>query len=428
MKKHVRKGQQGLRPWAFVWALFCSTTGAMADPTVLRTIVNHMGSDTVVTDAQYSKYFREGIADRGVAAVVSAGQFFINGFAIPGTESEFKAKFSQGYQVNKTPWLFQEAGAWRGGIKGERAFSTYADAALATAVAIPAGLEVQLLDTNYDGFADRIETRYLEALIVGSLSRDGSGWVKVDRGQLDPLLTPSTRDGRPFDGSHFTADSGDLIRQDLFDSGIHQGDVGLVWFAPEGWRIERAKEIHGTFAGGADHQFYQIDQVKFQDAMRFSRDNLIISNRPGEFSNAQQYFGLTKGFRDWSVSLWIVPTSGYPATTGAPIGFTTGRQAPDFLGRAIELAQKKLAAVTVSADGRGLAAGTLWTTQVAHDELSDAIDRAKVALSRGGASNLLDYQVYLLFLTLHGATDDIGARFAGYQAQGFDPQVRTAGL
>jgi hypothetical protein len=397
-----------------------------AKGTLIKTIVISMGEDTTVTDSQYSKYFKEGTAEDGVKAIIAAGKFFINGYAIPATEAECTDEYPNGYTVNKSAWLYKSGDSWNGGMSamnGIKAYDSYAEAALAVATAIPAGLEVKLYDTNNDGYADLIETQYLEGLIVNKITDNGDGTYSVDCGALDSSITYSTNDGRAFDGTHFTPTSGDVIKEANFDTTIKEGDIALFWYGTDGWAMERAKEINGVFVDGADHSYYQIDDVKYQDAMRFSRDGVIISNRPGEFVNAQKYFGFNNNVEGLKVSLWLVPTTDYPETKGAPIGFTTNENAETFLTKAIAIAQAKLESVVVSTDGKDLAAGTNWTTQAAYDELSAAITRAKAELDSKESSALLNYQVYLLYLTLNGTSNDIGAAFGGYKYTGFDNQI-----
>ena len=82
----------------------------------------------------------------------------------------------------------------------------------------------------------------------------------------------------------------------------------LFMYTPDGWIINRAKEIKGNLVDGEDHKYYKIGENKFQDAMRFSRDNIIISNRCGEYLNAHKYFGFlnkNNGEDNCDVSLWF---------------------------------------------------------------------------------------------------------------------------
>ena len=416
--------------WTFsVWIIvlliagFDNTASAetQAKETLLKTIVNNMGEDETVTNAQYSKYFKEGTAEDGVKAIIAAGKFIINGYAIPATETACTDEYPDGYSVNKTAWLYKSGDSWHGGINGEKTYDSYAAASLAVATALPAGLEVKLYDTNNDGYTDLIETQYQEALIVGKITHNGDETYSVARGALDSAITYSITDGKAFDSSRFTSISGDVIKN--FDTTIKEGDIALFWYGTDGWVMDRAKEVNGVFVDGADHNYYQIDTVKYQDAMRFSRDNVIISNRPGEFANTQKYFGLNNNDKRLRVSLWLVPTTNYPETKGAPIGFTTNENAGTFLTKAIAIAQANLESVVISTDGTDMAAGTKWTTQAAYDELSAAITRAKAALDSKESSALLDYQVYLLYLTLNGSSRDIGAVYGGYKYTGFNNQI-----
>jgi hypothetical protein len=391
-------------------------------------IVNNMGEDTTVINDQYSKYFKEDTAVDGVKAIIAAGKFIMNGYAIPATEAECAAKYPDGYTVNETAWLYKSGDGWIGGKPGggpPKIPGSYDAAALATATGLPAGLEVRLYDTNKDGYTDLIETHYLEALIASKITDNGDGTYSVDRGELDSSITYSTNDGNPFDGSHFTSTSREVIKKANFDTTIKEGNIALFWYGPDGWVMQRALEINGIFVDGSDHNYYQMDEVKYQDAMQFSRDNVIISNRPGEFANAHNYFGFNNNSEGLKVSLWLVPTTNYPETTGAPIGFTSNEYEGIFLAKAIAAAKVKLGSVVVSTDGTDVALGIKWTTPAVYDELREAITRAETAQASGASLGSLDYQGYLLYLTLNGSLLDIGARFAGYYYVGFDKQIKT---
>lgn len=399
-----------------------NTANAAAKKVLLKTIVIDMGEDTTVINNQYSKYFKENSAERGVKKVISTGKYFINNQAIPATAIDCAAKYPSGYLVNRKPWLYKDGNKWHGGINGEKSFDSYDAAALAVATSIPAGLEIKLYDTNNDGYTDLIKTQYMEALIVNTISHNKDGEYKINRGEIDSSINYASTDGRPFDSTHFTSSSNNIIKKSNFDPDIKEGNIALFWYDINGWKIKKAKEINGFFIAGADHKYYQINDVKYQDAMRFSRDDVIISNRPGEFANAQKYFKFINNGK-FKVSLWLVPTTNYPESKGAPIGFTTDKNAGIFLKKAIFIAQTKLDSVIISKDAADLAKGTRWTTPAAYNELSTAIARAQTVLNSEKSPMLLDYQVYLLYLTLNGTNNDIGATFGGYKYTGFDKKI-----
>lgn len=403
------------------------TGGAGGHRTLLKAIVLGMGSEgSSVIDARYDPYFRQGTAKAGVPAVIAAGKFLVNGDAIPATEAEFAAKHPEGYQVNRVRWLYhdRDKAAWAGGYKGGKSAASYQAAALAVATGIVAGLEVRLYDTDRDGYADLIEADYKEGVTVERIARHGDGTYSVHRGDIG-TANRTASEGRVFDGPHFTATSGERIKPENFDTAIAAGDVALFWYGPNGWVMQRAREVNGIFVDGSDHRSYTIDGTAYGDAMRFSRDNLPISNRPGEYANAQKYFGLNDNHEGLNASLWLVPTSD-PHAQGAPVGITSNASARDFLDKALVIARQRLASVAVSSDGKDVPAGRKWVTQATYAQLHDAIARGHAALADAASlPALLDYQVYLLYLTLNGSQDDIGARFGGFDYPGFDSEIRA---
>jgi hypothetical protein len=407
-----------------------SSASANTDGKLVRAIVLSMGTDSsTVSNAQYDKYFKQGSAASGVAAIIAAGKFSINGFAIPGTEKDYTLRYPKGYLVNQVPWLYYDASnaTWKGGYKGQTTAATYAAAALATATGIVAGLEARLYDTDNDGYVDRIEADFKEGVIVDQITKNPDETYSVYRGDID-TKNKTANEGRAFDGPNFTAASGAKIKAANFDSTIAAGNIALFWYGTDGWVMTRAKEVNGIFVDGADHRTYNISGKMYGDAMRFSRDNIFISNRPGEFVNAQKYFGLNNNRKDLKISLWLVPTTN-PDAQGAPVGLTSNSSAKAFLAKAISTADARLANVTISADGKDVPRTKSWVTRDVYAQLDDAIKRANAALaSTTSSSALLDYQIYLLYLTLNGGASDIGARFAGFNYSGFEHQIKAGTL
>ena len=96
------------------------------------------------------------------------------------------------------------------------------------------------------------------------------------------------------------------------------------------------------------------------------------------------------------------------------------------LGKAIAIARARLASVTVSADGKDVPASRKWTRQAPHAQLDQAIKRAAAAVASDTSFPAqLDYQIYLLYLTLNGSANDIGAKFGGFDYTGFENEIRA---
>jgi len=409
--------------WAFVTGAAAATNQGSPEPkTLIQAIVLGMGRDApVVTDARYDPYFKGHSAAAGIPAVIAAGRFYINGLVLPSSEAAYAKQTPDGYLVNQVRWLYRDATgtAWRGGYKGQKTVGSYAEAALAVATGIVPGLEVRLYDSDGDGLADLVEADYKEGVQVERVTHRNDDSYSVERGDIDTLKRTG-QEGRVFDAQHFSGASGERIDARNFDKTIGSGDIALFWYGPDGWVMQRAKEARGVFIDGTDHRSYNIGGTSYADAMRFSRDNLFISNRPGEYANALMYFGLNGNAEGLASSLWLVPTTD-PKAQGAPVGISSGASAHRLLAKAVAVAKNKLSSVAVSRDGRDVPAKALWALAADHDQVSQAISRAEEALaSASSPPALLDYQIYLLYLTLHGSDSDIGARFGGYRYAGFE--------
>jgi len=392
---------------------------------LLKAIVLNMGGEGAsVVNARYNRYFRQHSAAAGVSAIIEAGKFFINGYAIPATAHDFLRQTPAGYLVNQVPWLTYDAAtkSWKGGYKAQGAAAQYEAAALAVATGIVAGLEVRLYDTDHDGYTDLVDVDFLEGLIVSRITTASDGSYRLDRGDID-VAKKTAGEGAVFDGKHFTGDSGEVIKASNFDPSLSKGDIALFWYGAGGWVVKRARQVEGVFVDGADHVSYTIGGAAYGDAMRFSRDNLFISNRPGEFANAHKYFGFNNNREGWAVSLWLAPTTD-AATPGAPVGMTSGEHGHAFLVKAIAIARTRLAGVVASRDGSDVSATRNWVTPQAYKMLQAAIARANSVADANSAGPQADYQVYLLYLNLKGSAADIGARYAGFNYTGFDNEIR----
>ncbi|KAJ5716753.1 hypothetical protein N7488_002399 [Penicillium malachiteum] len=413
----------------------CGTAypGSQIDGTLLRAVVLDMGTDAAnITAAQYEKYFKQGSALKGVESVIADSQFYINLWAIPGTESAFNDVsecVSDGYLVNQVAWLYYNSttASWWGGYEAETEASIYNAAALSVVTNLVAGLEVRFWDTKGDGYTDLIDADYVEGVTVDTITQNANGTYSVYRGNID-VTDKTTAEGRTFDADLFNG-TGPVIPSDSFNTTLASGDVALFWYGVNGWAIKRAQPVVGLFIDGADHTSYDIGGVTYDDAMRFSRDNLFISNRPGEFTDAQKFFKLTNdSAAGLNVTLWLVPTTN-TTEFGAPVGMTSDGNSRTFLAKAIAQAQAELANVTISTDGSDVSSTQEWVTQGNYTELENAIARANLALSLSNSSSfLLDYQTYILYLNLYGSSDDIGAEYADFSYTGFEneEQLGTA--
>ncbi|MCD8129229.1 MAG: hypothetical protein LUD54_06590 [Oscillospiraceae bacterium] len=390
-----------------------------AETVLLQSVVANMGEDSTIDDSKYDGLYEEASAEDGIKAIIAAGEFYINGFAFPATAEAA----ADGFLVNQSTWLSAAEYA------DEEAYLAAAYTSVLNKGNNPymqaAGTEYLLYDTDADGYADRIEMLYLEGIIVANYTDNGNGTYSIDRGEFpDGLAVTGDKDGRTHDADHFAAgQEGYEVKAENFDAEIQPGDVVLFSYTPDGWVLQRAIPVTGLFTNGADHDSYEIDGVSYEDAMKFSRDNIIVSNRNGEFTNAQKYFGFMNNTDGLTVTLWIAPTVG--ETVGAPVGMTSDGNSDTYLEHAIVWAQTRLDAVEVSEDGSELAAGTSYVLQAVHDELADVIASAQEVLESGCYDCIKDFQVYRLYLCLNGTGDDIGASFAGFSYTGFEDSIQT---
>ena len=332
---------------------------------------------------------------------------------------------TDGYLVNQVPWLYYNTttATYYGGYQGETEAEDYSAAALQVATSIVAGLEARFWDTNGDGFTDLIDVDYLEGVTVETVTRNLNGTYSVYRGNID-IANKTPNEGTIFDNDLFNG-SGPFIPEANFDANITSGTVALFWYGSNGWAMKGAHEVVGLFVDGADHTSYDVGGVVYEDALRFSRDNLFISNRPGEFTDAQKYFKFTNDTSaGLNVSLWLVPVTN-STNTGGPVGITSHAESRTYLTKAISQAQSQLDNVTVSADGSDISPAKEWVTQDVYMQLEDAISRANSSLFLTNSSSFLfEYQTYVLYLTLNGSSSDIGAAFASFNYTGFANKVQ----
>ena len=386
---------------------------------ILCAILINMDKDGKITDEQYNKYFKSNNSIEGVKEIIKNNKFFINGFPIPGTKEEFLKK-ADGYLINKKKWLTYSNGKYKV-MQSKTDFDNFDDATFQTATGFVAGLEVRLYDLDNDKYADHIEMDYVESVIINDIIKNKDGTLSLYRSDIDEEFIWKN-DGKRFDGDNFNKKWNEKIEIKNFDSSIKKADLCLYMYRPEGWIIKRAKEIKGKLIDGGDHKFYQIGDKKFQDAMRFSRDNIIISNRCGEFLNAHKYFGFLNMRDNSEVSLWFIHSLDVNRY-GAPCGFTSGKFGRYFLLKAIEYSKKKLDSIKV--DFGDVEKGQKYVNRIEHEKFKNLIMRAEKICDTNYPSEIYDYNVYLLYFANFGTQSDIGAKFAGFNYTGFDSQIQT---
>lgn len=353
-----------------------------------------------VTDDSYAGLYgpstEEGSAKTAVADIIAAGKAFINGFKIPATKAELDNEYPDGFKVNGSPWLsVTESGTYK---VDRDEYESFEDAVLALISRVPAGNEFILSDEDGDGYYEKIEGICRAAFIIAE-TYDVKTFFRAN---IDE------ENARPFDGDIAASLVGLTAAEVIGSPDI--GNMAFAYETPDGWTVEKAYPVTGKLVDGADHEYYQIDDTKYDDAMRFSRDNIVISNRCGEFTNALRYFGMTGADSETEVTLWFVKPA-YADTLGAPAGFTAS-DSKAILENAINQANDKLAAHPDAPEDAAL-------------QLISALQKAQAVYDNAGsAPEQMTYQVYLLYLTLHGSGDDIGAKFAGYDYPGFDNMIQ----
>ena len=342
----------------------------------------------------YPQYFDE----TGVMGVVEAGNFYINDFAVPANPEALAALGADGFVVNSGAIDLKAA---NGQFKvGKDAYDNYADAIYALVHdELPGGLHIDLYDTDADGKAEVVKLWYTEGLVVNEISKDADGNYILYRGDLKRVPTYA---GRLYDADNFGGILGETIKPENFDTEIEVGDGCIFYLTPDGWIVEAAHEANGILVEGIDHDYYQIDDTKYVDTMKYSRDNLIVANRNGEITNAHTYFGFKNNDDGLKVSMWMDTKS------WSPIGITSNDNAKVFLADAIAQAKAKLAAVNPTK-------AVTDDQKLAYAALEEAIKLAEETLADETSYNSeLDFYVYYLYLTLNGTGSDIGAAFAGF--------------
>ncbi|ORX43784.1 hypothetical protein BCR36DRAFT_335513, partial [Piromyces finnis] len=372
-----------------------------------------------ITDDEYRHLYKISDNDNaidGFKAIVSSGGYSINDFYLSENEEKFDEEYPEGFAVNGNVWMSKSGD--NGYIIDEKIYTDYLDAVVALNKKIPAGNEICGVDDDNDGYIDRISAYYVEPFIVNKIFTYVNGNVSIVRASVD-------EEGKKlYNGDHFTGLSGEVItKQDLSDSRLQIGDMAVFKYTPSGWNVIKAYEINGILTEGKENNYYQMDDTKYPDAINFSRDNVIISNRCSEFVNAHNYFGFTKNKEDLKVSLWFVDT--YSGDLGAPCGFTTNDNAKIFLSMAINFANKKFSVLQASANGSDVTPGTYWVTNENYIAFKEIFEQAQNILADPDASSeVMDYQIYKLYLALHGSQDDVSAQSAGFNYEGLDNQIK----
>ncbi len=342
----------------------------------------------------HPEYFDE----EGVMGVVADGGFYINDFQIPATAEDLAA-LEGGFVVNSETMKLEVIDGVIT-MDGKDTFETYAEAIKALVNdELPGGLHFDLYDEDGDTKTDVVKMWYTEGVIVNEISQDADGNYVLSRGDL--TFVPSYA-GRLYDADNFSGKLNEVIKPENFDTTIKEGDCAIFYYTPDGWVVERATEINGIYEDGKDHGYYQIDGVQYPDTMKYSRDNLIVAQRNGEYNNAHQYFGFNGNDDGLKTSLWLDPKS------GSPIGLSANENAKTFLTAALANAKFKY-------EGTKLADDATEAQKIAYAALGEAIELAEKTLADEASLNSeYDFYTYYLYLNLAGTGNDIGAAFAGF--------------
>jgi len=372
-----------------------------------------------ITDDEYNHLYKlkngEHAKD-GFKTIICNGGYSLNGFILSETPEGFEEEYPDGFIVNGYAWMSKQMDGTY--IVDSNIYTDYYEAALALNNKIPPGNEICAYDEDEDGYIDRISAYYVEAFIINKIIPYSEGITTFAR------VTINDPGKRPYDDERFTGNSGEEIDEKEYDvSQLKVGDMGLFKYTPYGWDVIKAYEVNGILVDGKQYEYYQIDGVKYKDYRNYNHNNLIISNRCNELTNAHRYFGFINNYEDLHVSLWFVQT--FKGELAAPCGFTTNKNAKAFLTKALTLSYQKIAAQRVSVDGSDVPSGISYITTSDYAILKEVIDESERVLSDPtSAPEQMDYQVYKLYLALHGSQDDKNAKLAGYEYKGFDNQIK----
>ena len=83
-----------------------------------------------------------------------------------------------------------------------------------------------------------------------------------------------------------------------------------------------------------------------------------------------------------------------------------------------------VAEIVVSDDGN-VEKGIKYVNQNDYDSFEKAILRAENVFNRYLSNEVIDFNLYLLYFANAGSNNDIGAKFAGFNYEGFDNQIKV---
>ena len=238
-----------------IFLLFCIKS--ILNKVLLCSILINMDNDENITSEQYNKSYRNNNTIEGIKDIIKNNQFYINDFPIPGTEKEFQNKYPEGYLINQKKWLTYLDGKYQVMFMGE--YNNYDDASFAAATGFLAGLEFRLYDINDDNYADIIEMDYVESFIVNEIIKNDDKTLFLYRSNIDNDMK-FEKDGREYDAEYFNKEWKEKIKEENFDSNIKIGNIAIFQYKPQGWIIQKGREIKGILSDGADHEFYQIGE------------------------------------------------------------------------------------------------------------------------------------------------------------------------
>ena len=103
----------------------------------------------------------------------------------------------------------------------------------------------------------------------------------------------------------------------------------------------------------------------------------------------------------------------------------SGKYAKLYLLKAIEVSKKKLISTLVDEDGSSIENGRKYVCRMEHEKFKNFFMRDEKICDTHYPNEIYDYCVYLLYLGNFRSQSDIGAKFAGFNYEGFDNKIKV---
>ncbi len=324
--------------------------------------------------AELTDQYFDGGVEEGMAALLDAGQVYINGIQIPTEEETFYLNGSKGiWQKENGDWTWQVHDFLNRDAEGvvdhdgDYSFD-FARRRFVLAATALRGSDTKIYAEEGSDTACRVDIFVASGATVADVTVNDDDTTTIW--------------GTPIDSVNYNTDGGpNDIEERIFpsenvDENLQGGDIAIYWYGDNGWEIRLCPTVSGLLESW--EQAAVLDGVTYDEAI-IIRTSMQKGDRPSQFSGAYFTFGLT----DIPVTLWLTEEDGYI------VGISYGENSREALEQAVDQVDAYMEDLTIlpSEDGSDIPSDCYWVDGTTWATYYTAYTNAKEVLENEDSTN-----------------------------------------